>query len=265
MLAKAKRVKGEGREDEDDAVGPSIIVEYDPEVPNDRPYWLEPPGVTQDVFDKRLDRDVQEIHRLAKMGGIATTAKETSKSPKSGIALELEFRMMNSALAEKADNAEEAHQRICDLFAKWQSIDQGFTGNIDYPDDFNVEDLAEDLENAIQATQLRISGRFNTEMKKRLVRVAMPKLQAEVAKEIEEQIEAQKDLFIPAEFGLLLQYNLSNPVEIIMALRGVEEAEAIKILDRNKELTEKYSIPAAPAAPDLSNFAAVGEEEGEEE
>jgi len=124
-----------------------------------------------------------------------------------------------------------------------------------------IEYLAEDLENAIQATQLRVSGRFNTEMKKRLTRVALPKLSAETAREIEDQIEAQKDLFIPAEFGLLLQYNLSNPVEIVMALRGVDENEAKKILARNKELSQEYLIPVAPVAPDLSNFGAGSEEE----
>jgi len=258
MLAKAKRQSGQGAT-ETDVVGPSTIIEYDPELPNDKPYWLEPPGVSQDVFDKRLDRDIAEIHRIAKMGGVGAT--ETSKEPKSGVALELEFRMMNSTLAEKADNIEEAHARIAKLYAKW--MDLAWTGKIDYPDDFAVEDLALDLENAIQATALRIGARFNTEMRKRLARIALPKLEPEKKREVESEIEAQKDFFMPAEFALLLQNNLTNPVDVLMALRGIEEKEAIKILERNKELNDKYG--SAPKAPNLSNLIGGQKDRDQEE
>jgi hypothetical protein len=249
MLARAKRVAGEGGSAKDDDVGPSIIVEYDPEAPNDKPYWLEPPGVSQDVFDKRLDRDVSEIHRMAKMGGVAATPEEMANVAKSGIALELEFRQMNSALAEKADNIEEAHEAIVRFYAKWQSTEA--SGTIDYPDDFNVEDLAQDLENAIEATALRISPLFNVEMKKRLVRVALPKLPADRAKEIEDEIDRSEFAFIPAEYNLLLSNNLANAIEIVMALRGVDEAEAKKILDENKAINAEYSISIMPAAPTI--------------
>jgi len=259
MLAKAKREAGKGGEGGSDDVGPSIVIEYDPGEPNDKPYWLEPPGVSQDVFDKRIDRDVDEIHRMAKMGGVSATPTEAGKSPKSGVALELEFRQMNSTLAEKADNVEEAHQAIIDLYVKWQGGGE-FKGTIDYPDDFNIEDLAADLENAIQATALRISARFNAEMKKKISRIALPKLDPEAAKEIDDQIEAQALLFIPAEFSLLLQNNLSNPVEVMMALRGIDEKEARRILEENKKLNDEFQI-AGPSPPDMSGI--FGAEEGE--
>lgn len=262
MLAKAKRrrVPGEENTGDSDQVGPTTIVEYDPELPNDKPFWLEPPGVSQEVFDKRLDRDIAEIHRIAKMGGVGAT--EVSERPKSGVALELEFRMMNSTLAEKADNIEEAHIAICNLYAAW--MNQEFSGDISYPDDFNVEDLATDLENAINATAMRISSRFNTEMKRRIVRIALPKLDPAVRKEIEDQIEAQKDLFIPGEFGLLLQYNLSNPVDLVMALKGFKtEAEAKQFLERNKQLNEEYGNKVA--APNLGALLGKGDKEEKEE
>lgn len=264
MLARAKREKGKGGE-ESDAVGPSVIIEYDPTEPNDKPYWLEPPGVHQEVFDKRLDRDIQEIHRMAKHGSMAGTPSETSKSPKSGLALELEFRHMNSTLAEKADNIEEAHVKVCELFVDWQEGTGAFDGTIDYPDDFNVEDLALDLENAINATALRISGTFNREVKKRLVRVALPKADAETTKEINDQIDAQADLFLPAEFGLLLQYNLTNPIDLLMKLKGIEsEAEAAKLLERNKELNQKYGM-TGPAPPNLGEIIGDDTETEEED
>jgi len=261
MLAKAKREAGEGGRPDDDAVGPSIIMEYDPSEPNDKPYWLEPPGVSQEVFDRRLDRDVQEIHRMAKHGGIATTAEAATGQPKSGVALEIEFRMMNSTLSEKADNIEEAHQRICELWARWQEM-EGFDSRIDYPDDFNVEDLAEDLENAINAVALRVSPRFNTEMKKRLTRVALPKMDPKTAREIEEQIEAQTAFFIPAEIGSLMGSNLVNAIDVVMALRGVDEEQAKRILEKNAEINSQYKLNIGPAPPDLSRFTGG---EGEEE
>lgn len=260
MLAKAKKVAGEGGGSDDDAVGPSIIVEYDPEAANDRPYWLEPPGVSQETFDARLDRDVSEIHRMAKMGGVAATPAETGQGVKSGIALELEFRQMNSTLAEKADNIEEAHERIVYLWAKWQGVTEA-KASIDYPDDFNVEDLAQDIENAVEATALKISPKFNVEMKKRLVRVALPKLTAESAKEIEEEISRSEVAFMPAEYSLLLSTNLANAVELVMALRGVDEVEAKKILDQNKEINAQYSVSPMPTAPTFTPDQDQGTEE----
>ena len=100
-------------------------------------------------------------------------------------------------------------------------------------------------------------------MKKRLARVALPKADPKVRAEIEKQIEAQADLFIPAEFGLLLQYNLTNPVDLVMALRGVKEKEAIQFLERNKDLNKKYGAKP-PEAPNLTSVFGEKPEGGEE-
>lgn len=180
--------RGGGRDEKE--IGPHNILQFDPEAPNARPYWLEPPHSSLSEIREWVKHDTAEIYRIAKMGGVKST--EDSGSQRSGIALELEYQQLYSALSEKADNLEQAETKILSLWARWENDE--FDGRIDYPDDFSMRDLDGDLENAISALSVPIASKtFKKELKKKIAQSALTKLGDRERAVINSEIEAEGD------------------------------------------------------------------------
>ncbi|HHL39616.1 MAG TPA: phage portal protein [Deltaproteobacteria bacterium] len=167
-------------------VGPRNILGFDPSEPNSRPYWLEPPHSSLTEIREWVRQDINEIHRIAKMGGVKAT--EDFGGVRSGVALELEHQQLHALLSEKADNTEHAESSLLELWARWQGV--SFDGRIDYPDDFSVRDLDRDLDVAIKARSAAVASEtFNREIEKKIVRAALPKLDESVMKTIVAEID----------------------------------------------------------------------------
>lgn len=176
-----------GVRDEERQIGPRNILQFDPSEPNSKPYWLEAPHSSLTEIREWVKQDINEIHRIAKMGGVKAT--EDFAQARSGVAIELEYQQLHAVLSEKADNLEEAETRILELWARWQG--KSFDGVIDYPDDFSVRDLDRDLERAIKAVGVEISSpTFKSELEKKVVASTLPKLSDEVRAKIDKEIEA---------------------------------------------------------------------------
>lgn len=169
----------------DKEVGPHNILQFDPELPNGRPYWLEAPHSSLTEIREWVRNDIAEIYRIARMGGARAT--EDSRQARSGAALEVEQRQLHSALSEKADNLEQAETRVLELWAKWEG--RAFEGTIDYPDDFSVRDLESDLGAAISAQTARVdSETFKKELQRKIAFAVLPKLDEGVKARINEEI-----------------------------------------------------------------------------
>ncbi len=168
-------------------VGPKNIMQFDPAEPNSRPYWLEAPHSSLSEIREWVRQDIEEIYRIAKMGGVRSV--EDFSAPRSGAAIELEYQQLYSVLSEKADNLEHAETQILDLWAKWEG--KTFDGRIDYPDDFSVTDLDRDLQNAVKAQAAIVeSGTFKKELQKKIASSVLPKAAAETIKKIDAEIES---------------------------------------------------------------------------
>lgn len=166
-------------------VGPHNILQFDPEQPNSKPYWLEAPHSSLTEIREWVRNDIAEIYRIAKMGGVR--AREDSSAARSGAALEIEDRQLYSALSEKADNIEQAETKVLDLWARWEGM--SFDGLIDYPDDFSVRDLEGDLKAAMRAQSAQIdSATFKKELQKKIAFSVLPKLDEEKRARINEEI-----------------------------------------------------------------------------
>lgn len=180
--------RGEGVEGRD--VGPRSILQFDPAEPNSRPYWLEPPHSSLTEIRQWVKQDIDEIFRIARMGGVKST--EDFSRPRSGIALELEYQQLYAALSEKADNLEQAETLILELWAAWEG--RTFDGKIDYPDDFSVRDIEKELERAIRARSAGIdSATFDRQVQKKVVASVLPKLDPELKRRIEAEIESGEE------------------------------------------------------------------------
>lgn len=186
MLRKARDPRGT----EEDAVGPTVVLEFDREFPESKPDWLEAKCKEPiEAVLQWLDRKVKEIYRSINSGGVATT--QVSSDAKSGVALSMEFRLLNRKLVGKGENVAKVKKEITRLWLKWQNEEDKIE-KIAYspPDTYDVKDLAVDLENAIMGGSFVNSETFSKETQKIMVQRMLPNILPDTLKTIEEEIDA---------------------------------------------------------------------------
>ncbi len=180
---------GSGGEDKE--VGPANILQFDPEKPNSKPFWLEAPHTSLKEIREWIQQDAQEMARIAKMGGLRNI--QSSRQPWSGVSIEAQERELFAALAEKATNAEQAELDIFRLWARWEG--EEFTGNVEYPRDFAIRDFTMALQNAVTAgTANVLSLTFEKERQKKIVDATLPELDEAKMEQITKEIDALKEL-----------------------------------------------------------------------
>ncbi|MFW5734148.1 MAG: hypothetical protein ACOCWR_03715 [Oceanidesulfovibrio sp.] len=173
-------------------VGPRAVLEWDPEFEGGaKQDWLE--AAAREPIEAILmwtSKKAEEIYRMANAGGLHAT--QVSAEAKSGVALRQEFQLLNTVLAAKANNLEEAERAIIGLWLDWQGRGgEASQVRVERPRSFSVEDLAADLDNAIRGAELIAeSPTFQTEMKMRMAKRLLPKA-GESLERIREELHAQ--------------------------------------------------------------------------
>jgi hypothetical protein len=123
----------------------SLIVVPENSDPGLRPYILEHGGANVASIHASINQLVQSIDRLSNTGGVRATETRTL----SGVAMEVEFSLLNARLAEKADMMELAEEQLWKLFGLYQGRE--WDGEVDYPGSFNVRDLQREFQQLAQA------------------------------------------------------------------------------------------------------------------
>ena len=174
----------------DDVAGVTAVLEFDPNFPESKPDWLEAKCKEPiEAILSWIDRKVQEIYRASNAGGLQSV--EISKQAKSGVALKQEFQLLNAKLAGKAKNLEEAEKGIIYFWLLWQGQDGWYKAvSIERSKNFDVEDLATDLDNALTAKSLIVSTRFQAALQKMLARQILPGVTDADMKAIDGEIDA---------------------------------------------------------------------------
>lgn len=195
MLTRPWKLKGKQAMEEDE-VGPTAVIGFDPEHPESKPSWLEAKVLEpiSALFDKVIDRKIQEIYRSANIGGLQQT--ETSTSPKSGTALKSEFQLLNGKLVKKGKALERGEREIVWYWLLWQVMSDLFEEiNIERAETYEVENLAEDLENILTSTVIVQSKEFFRRIQKKVARLMLPNADdddiAEVDKDIDDTLDAE--------------------------------------------------------------------------
>jgi len=171
MLALPYEKGGEGGAKE---LGPKNILQFDPELSNSSPFWLEAPHSSLAEIREWIQQDAQEIVRIAKMGGLRNT--ETSVQPWSGVSIALQTEQLKSSLVEKADNMEQAELDLLYLWCKWMGV--GFGGNVEYVKDFDVQDVTRKIQDAISVVNAGIKSQtFEVERQKILITSMLPSIE----------------------------------------------------------------------------------------
>jgi hypothetical protein len=171
-------------------LGVDKILTFDP-TGQHRPEYLSPQSTSMDVYEKRIDKIIEEIFRIASLkfqGGV---------SP-SGVAMTYEFENTQQIIKGKSKNLEDAEKEIVSVLLLWEGEDsEKDDTTIEYASDFNFSNLQVDLHVALDAVMLQVSDTFNKEYKKMMTRKLLPNLtkdkQETIDNEIDNDIEGNID------------------------------------------------------------------------
>lgn len=193
-----KPKKPEGQEIDDSA--PASVWEFDPENPNSKPEWLQSEvAAPLDATLRFIDHKKEEIYRAANTGG--TTATEI-RAAESGVALSIRFQLLNSRLAQKAALLERAEREILWYWLMWQGADESVYDEIkiEREREYDVENLAQDLDNFMKSLSTVPSTTFRQNVQKTIVRKVLPGTTDADLEKMDKEVEtAPEHHFLPRE------------------------------------------------------------------
>ena len=106
--------------------------------PGLKPYMLTTSTDTDSIY-RSINASVSAIDKMANTGAV----RANEAVAMSGVAMEVEFSLLNAKLSEKADNLEVTEEQLWRLYATYQN--RTYDAVIDYPDSFNVRDTDKDF------------------------------------------------------------------------------------------------------------------------
>jgi hypothetical protein len=152
-----------------------------------KPAFIAPSTDAVDMHMKHISQTVDDIYKMANLefvGGVQ----------QSGVALSFHFQEANSSMVGMAEMCEAAECEIAQLVYLWQW--QEFTGNISYPKDFNLKDLTQALQIALQAVSLNMGAEFDKALKKLLARQILgDDTDSATMSDIDSEIESSGDIY----------------------------------------------------------------------
>ena len=167
----------------DKALGTARGLGFPPEARH-APQFISPDASQAFVLMDQIERAIEEIYRLATLSGGSGVEKDAS-----GVSKAYDFTITNNTLSSKATNMEDAETKALRIWAKWQNIeDPGIA--ISYPDEFDVIALSEEITNLIEIQTLKISKKFESVMKRKIVDRMAPRLSEDDKKQIEQEIDS---------------------------------------------------------------------------
>ena len=130
--------------------GPGSVILMDETIPDQlRPYLLQPSSASIDSILNSISTKVEEIDRIAHLGGV----RSTSTRSVSGVSLIVERQLLHARLQEKANNLALAEEQIWNIWADWQNL--RWEGQVDYPHGYNIRDTHAELQNLKIARELQ--------------------------------------------------------------------------------------------------------------
>lgn len=170
-------------------IGTENALTYPEDSPH-TPMFITPPSTSADILQANIQQLVTEIYRMANLSTVTGVREATS-----GIAKAWDFQRANQALAEYSYMCQRAEYDIIDLFERWTGEKLDY--HCEYPRDFAIADLTDELENAQRLIDLNFkSGALVIETVKRILAVYFPNIQDEVYDQIIDEITKSSDEII---------------------------------------------------------------------
>jgi len=174
--------------------GPGAIIQIEDTMdPGLKPFLLQPTSASLDGVRGSIKDMIDNINRMAAVGSVRATEAKTM----SGVALEVENRVLNAKLSEKADNLELCEEQLMELWADWQ--DTEWTGVITYPDSFNARDKTNELAVLIGSNELATEDSLKVQIQRQLAELIVndPHELSEILEDIDQENNDYSDLTVP--------------------------------------------------------------------
>ena len=154
------------------------------------PQYVSPPSSNADVYFQYIDRQVHKIFQMAKLEGGTGEFQGQSAVQQSGVSKAWDFNQTNSALSQKAGNLNDAEEKIWNMFALWEGQNK-FEGSIKYPDEFSIQSVNEDLDEAEKMARLNLGKETDFAVKESIIKKKFPRASEE---EIDAMVESMKSV-----------------------------------------------------------------------
>lgn len=151
------------------------------------PQYVSPPADNATTYFTHIDRQVRKIYQLAKLEGGSAHQEQTAEA-QTGVSKAWDFNETNAALAKKALNLEDGERKIWQMFAKWEG--KKFDGRIQYPNEFSMSSLMDDLQEAEKSARLALGETFDLEVRKAIHKKKFPRAAEEMLKDMENESKA---------------------------------------------------------------------------
>lgn len=175
-------------------IGTDNALAYDPA--DGAPSYIAPPDNPITVIQGYIKDLIGMIYQSVNLEYVSGFASG------SGLAISYFFQQTQSALSGMSAQLESAETRIARLVTGYAG--EAWDGMIGYSRDFDLQDLASDLENAISALSIGVSETFDRELKKRTARNVLGReVNADVYSQIDGEIDADEQPYsdFPAAGG----------------------------------------------------------------
>ncbi len=158
------------------------------------PVYVSPPSDNAKTYFEHIDRQISKIYQIAKLegGGTSQSSVEATVDSQSGVSKAWDFSQTNSALSTKASNLEDGETRIWQIFAMWEGKVWG--GSVQYPNDFSITSLMQDLNEAEKLTRLELGDEFMREVKEAIIKKKFPRKSDEDIDKLVKEIESNDKL-----------------------------------------------------------------------
>jgi len=149
------------------------------------PAFISPDTKNIQTVWKLVVDHIKEIYRLA---GLIGTSEDLSAS-RSGRAAQMGFLGVNSALADTAKKYQQFEADVSRLALIFQGDSPEAFKEIKYPDTFDLQSLADEVDAFFKVMEKNMSETLNKEMMKNLSRRALPLAAPSIKDEIEKEID----------------------------------------------------------------------------
>ena len=150
-----------------------------------KPSYISPDATQAEFILSHVKHQITQLYTSLGLQPIQ------SSNYASGTSKEWDFDRLNKLLAGKANNLEIAEKKIVRAYSKW--MNKEIHAVINYPNEFNIRSLADELLLFQECTLLYVSKKFNAEIKKNLATKALPKADKRTMDDIFHEIEERAE------------------------------------------------------------------------
>ena len=168
-------------------IGTNNVLQY--EKGGTPPHFLAASTVPAAFIQTMIREAVQEIYRLSRLGGLTGRVVREARS---GVAYKFESQELNQALASKADKLEVGERRLHELHEKW--LGREWQGVIDYPEEFGIESVEEEVQLLTQVKQQLRSPTLKRLLEKKSASKLLGKVPKSVLSTVEEEIDLLEEV-----------------------------------------------------------------------